>query len=510
MTRKYDAVVIGAGLGGLSAAAVLARDGHSVLLLEKHNVPGGYASSFVRGRFEFEVALHELSGVGTPEQPGNLEEFLTSTGVIDEVEFVRVPDLCRCVFPDLDITLPVGREAFEQVLCDTFPEEAAGIRKFVNRVFVLAREIKLYEQTFMSGRFPSPWQLMQVPFKTTSLARYSLASWGEILDRDVKDPRARAVLSQLWGYFGLPPSKVTFLFMAAALSSYLKVGPAYVKGRSQALANAFVTTIVRNGGEVRFGCGAKRILTSGGRITGVITEDDEEVTTSHVVSNADPIATCGELIGVDETPKSFWKRVRSNTPAPASLNVYLGLCRTAEELNIHDHEMFINDSFDHEQMWESTRVIDTPQQVVVTCYNHVLPDISPPGTSAMTLTALLYGAPWHDLPPHEYFDTKNRIADALLDKTEAVYPGLRDAIEVVEVSTPITNMRYGGQLDGSIYGFDQIPAETSVFRLPQKGPVDGLFFAGAFTQPGGGFEPSMLSGRDAGAAVSKRVRAKGA
>jgi len=509
MTRKYDAVVIGAGMGGLSAAAVLARDGHSVLLLERHNVPGGYATSFVRGRFEFEVALHELSGVGTPEQPGNLDEFLGNTGVADKVDFVRVPDLFRSVFPDLDLVLPVGREAYEQVLCDTFPDEAAGIRKFMERVFVLHREIKVYEETFMSGRFPSPWQLMQVPFKTTSLARYSLASWGQILDRDVKDPKARAVLAQLWGYFGLPPSRVTFLFMAAALASYLEAGPAYVRGRSQALSNAFVTTIVGNGGEVRFDCGAKRILTQGGRITGVITEDDEEVSTDHVVSNVDPITTCGELIGVDEIPKSFWNRVRSNTPAPATFNVYLGLCRPPEELGIHNHELFLNDSYDHEQMWEGTRTMGTPEQVVVTCYNHVSPDISPPGTSAMTLTALMYGAPWYDLPPEDYHETKTRIADALIDKTERLFPGLRAATEVVEVSTPVTNMRYTGQLGGSIYGFDQIPAETSVFRLPQKGPVDGLYFAGAFTQPGGGFEPSMLSGRDAGESVAARVRKRG-
>src|SRR5512136_1427143 len=130
MTKKYDAIVIGAGLGGLSAATMLAKNGLGVLLLERHNVPGGYATSFVRGRYEFEVALHELSGIGPPEHRGNLYRYLDYLGVTRRVEFLRVANMYRSVFPDLDITLPVGREACEEVLCRAFPHEAAGIRRF--------------------------------------------------------------------------------------------------------------------------------------------------------------------------------------------------------------------------------------------------------------------------------------------------------------------------------------------------------------------------------------------
>ena len=111
MRSEYDAIVIGAGLGGLSAATMLAREGLGVLLLERHNLPGGYATSFVRGRFEFEVALHELSGIGPPENRGGLYRYLDYLGVAEKVEFLNVPNLYRSVFPDMDITLPAGREA---------------------------------------------------------------------------------------------------------------------------------------------------------------------------------------------------------------------------------------------------------------------------------------------------------------------------------------------------------------------------------------------------------------
>ncbi|NLJ72548.1 MAG: NAD(P)/FAD-dependent oxidoreductase, partial [Syntrophomonadaceae bacterium] len=104
---NYDVVVIGAGNGGLTSASALAQKGIKVLLLEKHNVPGGCATSFYRGRFEFETALHQLSGLGTAEKPGPLRGFLGGLGVVDKLEWVEMENLYRVVLPDkLDITLP--------------------------------------------------------------------------------------------------------------------------------------------------------------------------------------------------------------------------------------------------------------------------------------------------------------------------------------------------------------------------------------------------------------------
>jgi phytoene dehydrogenase-like protein len=113
MPKKYDAIIIGAGLGGLSTATMLARKGVSVLLLERHNIPGGFATSFVRGRFEFEVALHEISGIGPPEDRGSLYRYLDYLGVAGKVDFLNISNLYRSVYPDIDITLPAGRKAFD-------------------------------------------------------------------------------------------------------------------------------------------------------------------------------------------------------------------------------------------------------------------------------------------------------------------------------------------------------------------------------------------------------------
>ena len=505
MTR-YDAIVIGAGLGGLSVATMLARQRLSVLLLERHNVPGGYATSFVRSRaagpepYEFEVALHELSGIGRPEQHASLYRYLKFLGVAEKVEFLYPPNLYRVVFPDLDLTLPVGREAFEATLCEAFPHGARGIRRFMGRVFGLRDDfVKLARQRGAGNP-------LTMPFRLPHFFRYLPTTYGHVLVRDVKDPRARAALSGYWGYFGMPPSQISFLYFAMGLASYVKHGPAFPKGRSQALSNAFLTTFEELGGEARFNCGVERITTRDGRVSGVITEEGQEIAADWVVSNADPITTCRDMIGTDKVPASFFQTLRSSEVAASTINVYMGVACPPEELGLTEHEIFINSDYEFDRHYEAMKAIGPPPAIALTCYNAAYPDISPPGTTIVVLTALAYGEPWYNVAPHEYVATKNRIAEAMIDLAELLAPGLRAHTEVVEVSTPLTNMRYAGALGGSIYGFNQPPRDNMVWRMGSRGPLEGLYFVGAWTQPGGGFETAMTSGQIVGARLAHKIK----
>jgi phytoene dehydrogenase-like protein len=510
MTMSYDVIVIGAGLGGLAAATTLAHSGLEVLLLERHNVPGGYASSFVRGRYEFEVALHELSGIGPPERRGNVYRALEYLGVTDKVEFLHVPELYRCVFlepcasdprgPRLDITLPVGREEFESTLVEFFPHEARGIRRFMGRVFAFGRD---YARYLRQRRKIHP---ASIPFRFPHLVRYLPTTWGQVLDRDVQDPAARAVMSGYWGYAGMPPSKISFMSMASTLAAYVRRGAAFPKGRSQALSNAFFARFEELGGEARMNCGVRRITASNGRVTGVITEEDEEIRADWIVSNADPIATCRDMIGIEHVPSSFFTRLQSSEVAASTINVYLGVARTVSELGFSEHEIFVNAGYDADRHYELMKTIAPPEAIAATCYNVVHPEISPPGTSIVVLTALAFGEPWTQVPPSEYVATKNRMADAIINMAEQIVPGLRRYAEVVEVSTPLTNMRYANALGGSIYGFSQPPRDHMAWRMDYKGPLDRLYFAGAWTQPGGGFEPTMMSGVRAGRSISFKAK----
>lgn len=500
MPDKYDVIVIGAGLGGLSAATFLAKNGLSVLLLERHMLPGGYATSFVRGRYEFEVALHELSGIGPPDRRGGLYRYLEYLGVADKVEFINIPSLYRAMYPDLDVTLPVGREPFEEKLYQTFPQEKRGIQRFLGRVFDLRDDfVKVSRQGDSGNR-------LAMPFKFPHFFRYLPVTWAQVLNRDVKDPLARAVLSQYWGYVGLPPSRISFLFFASTLAAYVKRGPAFPRGRSQAFSNAFIATLEELGGEARMNCGVKQITTSNGRVTGVITDQEQEFCADWVVSNADPIRTCRELIGFDQIPSNFFNQLQASELSPSTINVYLGVARSAEALGLNEHEIFINEEYDFDSLHKMMHTLESPLAIALTCYNVVYPQISPPGTSIVVLTALAYGEPWYQVKPAEYVQVKNRIGDHMIRLAEKAAPGLRQYTEVVEVSTPITNMRYAGTLGGSIYGFNQPPWDNMVWRMGHRGPLEGLYFVGAWTRPGAGFEPSIFSGQMAGSAILRKIK----
>ena len=485
MAKNYDVIVIGAGMGGLSAGTFLASKGKRVLILERHNIPGGYSTSFVRGRFEFEVALHELSGIGPEDRRSALYRYLESIGVAQKVEFVPVGEMYRSVFPEIDITLPIGREAYEQTLIDAFPHEKEGIAKFLRRIDVMFKELAPILKTQRPGN----------PLKMGNVMRYFPLTWGEVLNRDVKDPVARGVISQYWGYFGMGPSECSFMYFAIALREYMVNGPWFMRGRSQQLANAFVAALEEHGGEIRFNEGVKKIETANGRVTGVVTEHDDVVSAPYIMSNANPVSTVNDLIGRDKVPAGFYNKLRFRKPAASSFNVYLGLAKPPEQLGLTDHEVFINDDLDldgHARMMYS---IGKPPAIAMTTYNAVLPEISPPGTSMTVMTTLMYGEPWLRVPPEKYLDTKRMVADHMLRKLEKFVPGVRDEIEEMEIATPITNMRYADTMAGSIYGSQQPPADATILRLPYKGPIDGLFFCGAWTPPGGGFEPAMMSGQ---------------
>jgi prolycopene isomerase len=487
--KDYDVVVVGAGLGGLSAATFLSKEGKRVLLIERQSVPGGYASSFIRGRFEFEVSLHELSGLGTTADKGPLYRLLDSAGVLKRVEFLPIPEFYRSVFPDIDMVVPIGREAFEEALVSNFPGEAEGLRQFSNTLFDFAEEAVRANRIGMK-------EVMKDPASYPTLMAHFGKTLADVLNPMVYDEKARAVLGQAWGYYCQPPSLLSFLIYALGTAGYLRFGPWHIKGRSQALSQAFVDSIEENGGEVWLNKGAARIMTRDGAVRGVVTEDGTEIACPVVVSNANPVLACLGLIGRESIPSWYLKRLGAGTGGASTFNVYMGLDCDAAELGLTNHENFVNRTYDLDEHGELMRrgIGVEPPEAAVTNYNAVDPDFSPPGTSVVVITLINYSEPWLELPPEKYAETKNLVADRVIELAELVAPGVRDHIEVVEVATPLTNARYTGNLAGSIIGFDETYKGTGLVRMPNRGPLDGLYFAGSYAFIGGGYEPSIVSG----------------
>ncbi|HOX00317.1 MAG TPA: NAD(P)/FAD-dependent oxidoreductase, partial [Deltaproteobacteria bacterium] len=324
----YDAVVIGAGNGGLTGALTLAKAGRKVLLLERHNVPGGCATSFVRGRFEFEVALHQLSGMGSAERPGPLRAILNDLGVMDKLDFVPMENLYRVCWPGrFDITLKAEREGAVRTLQERFPREKDAIPRFFDLLYDFSMQM-------IQGLFFRDPQISKEKYPL--YFKYAFAPTQKVLDDFFKDPLLKAVLSIYWSYTGVPPRWMPFGDFAIMLFSYIEFKPYHLKGGSQALSNALLNEFLACGGEARFSCGARKIMTANGRVTGVVTEHGDAVETSRVLSNASVLETYLNLMDPDQVPAGTLEAYRSRTLGPSAFTLYMGFDCEPGELGISE------------------------------------------------------------------------------------------------------------------------------------------------------------------------------
>ncbi len=496
--QAYDAVVIGAGNGGLTAAATMARKGLNVLLLERHNIPGGAATSFCRGRFEFEVALHQLSGLGTPQKPGLLRMQLDKLGVTDDLEFVELSDLYHVALPDgFRITLKTDRDETIAVLQEKFPHEKEAIQKFFDLMAAYAND--------MIGAFifrdPEPSR-----DKYPNLYKYAFRSSKEMLDEYFSDPLLKAILSVYWGYLGVPPTRLAFGYLAMIFFQYMEFKPYHVKGGSQALSNAILNKFLSYGGTARFNCGAKKIIARDGQVKGVVTDNEETISTEFIVSNASQISTYTRLLAPEHVSQDSMLEMKGRNLSSSAFTMFIGFDCEPEQLGIAESTNFLMTSSDiSDTILDRMQRLDIQDELMVlSCYDIADPEFSPPGTCQANVVTLKYGEPWLRIPPRQYHDVKYRCAESMFKRIEQIYPAARNHIEEIEVGTPLTHMRYLGHPGGAIYGYEQLTKDSLFFQPGRYSSIKGLFFAGGWSGDCG-FEPTLRSGISAGKSIIRRM-----
>lgn len=484
----YDAIVIGAGNAGLTAAATLQRAGVRTLLVERHNVPGGCATSFRRGRFEFEVALHQLSGIGGEGQAHSLRTLLDELDVAQRLEFVQEHDLYRVLVPRvLDVTLPADWDAAVDLLEDVFPGNRDRVRRFLD----LARAVTIAGMT--AARATTVAEIDPVWF------RYSLRPTQQVLDEYFDDEGIKAALGMYWMYLGQPPSKLPFQELATVLFIYLEFKPWHVRGGSQAMSAAILDSFRHAGGEVRFNTTVRRILTRQGAVVGVRLDDGQEISATDVVSNAS-LPTTYAMLDRAAVPTAVRADLATRRVGVSGFGLHMGLDATPAELGFTTSTNFVNLDTDADRVYCATHSLEPARGICVSCYD-VRIGFAPPGACHVSLMALQYADAWATVAPRDYARTKFAYANTLLDAVEHLTPGIRDAIEEVDVATPLTITRYLGHPGGAIYGYDQDATEGWQFRDSERNTgVPGLYLAGAWTG-GGGFHPTL----QAGARVGRRL-----
>lgn len=514
-TVQYDAVVIGAGLGGLTTAAILSKRGRKVLVLDQHYVAGGNATDFKRkGGYVFDVGVHYIGDCG-PD--GSIPRVLEEAGV--EQKFLPMdPDgFDTLVFADgTRFRYPKGIAALEARLLETFPGEAKGVRrwtKFLRQVWRLMR----------ADNQPLP-MLAALP-RSLYAVKHLDSTLEQVLDECTSDPRLRAVMCGPHMDHAVAPSEVSALLHAGLLMHYVAEGAFYPEGGGQAMSDKLVAAVEAGGGKVLLLSKVERILVEAGRAAGVVFSNKHlgrvTVRAPIVVSNADLKRTFQRLLPDQAVPGKVKERVEKYVMAPGIAVLYLGVKREAlgpeAEVNTN-YWIFPNDDVEQDyRALREGRFIEQPSIYVTIATNKdPAQKVAPEGVVNLQIMALAPSDPkawgvdgvegsYGEHPA--YLDKKAELQARLLRRAREVFPGIEAGIVYTEVATPLTHGRYTGSSNGTPYGIAGTPEQFNTRRPGAQTHLPGLLLAGASTRTAHGVVGAMLSGREAaGAAVKQLAR----
>ncbi|MDA8132197.1 MAG: NAD(P)/FAD-dependent oxidoreductase [Elusimicrobia bacterium] len=497
----FDAAVIGGGLGGLSAGALLASRGYKVFLAERNEEVGGNASVVRRGGYSFERALHQVYGLGsTGTQSAGL---LREMGVDRKVEFIELPAFMEVVFPGLRFLFPADAGELEAALCRRFPAERRAISKMLEQGRSLYRMDRMLKSGGWRDRLrecSSPAAELRNMVNSAAMMRYAKRTFGDYCREHFRSPELVAILGAPWVYLGVPPGRVPAMMMVAMLGAFTAEKPFYIRGGSRSLSEALAGSITARGGTVRTGAPVRRILTAAGAAKGVELEDGTRVDARCVISNAPARLTFGAMLGASVAPAPYLSRLRGMSTSLSAFHLLIGA-----ELDIGRLErppVYATSFYrglDHDENYALTTQGEI-SSFGLCLHSLADPSQAPRGCSSLAVITL---SPWRG----RAYWKKNRAAraDRLIDMVESVLPGLRSKVREMEIFDPASIEARTGVDEGAIYGWENKVGQTLFDRLPQVSPVRGLFLSGQWTSPGSGMTMAIQSGGSAAKLAAEYV-----
>ncbi len=497
--NRYDVIIIGAGLGGLSAGATLSKAGKSVLLIEQHSIPGGCATTTKRGEFTLELSLHELDGFfNSPKD----RDFFTRLDIDDEVAFLRVPELYRFKSDTVDITIPDSVEGATAVLNDHFPDEEKAIDLFFKTIVSIYNEAHSAPHSLGTFLLALP----RIKSKFANIIKYRNYSVLDLLDEITDNDDLKEVLTANIGYYHDTAESLSLLYFSVAQGSYYINGGYYIQGGSQKLSDALDSVIKKNGGELLLSTKVEKIISNKTGVTGVQTVSKKEVKnefTAPVVIYGGALPQLQNLMANTKQALRCKQQMRKYDVAPALLSIYICFDKEPKEFGCKNYSSFFNDSGNAEDL---PPLLNSDAFAFVD-YSQVDSKLAPDGKAVGTITILSSYADWKKLTKEQYKISKEEVAVTLLNRLGEMFPGIQESITRYEVATPLTLERYTLNTAGTPYGFAQTPHQAFSGRVKQKSPsVKGLYFASAWTFPGGGISPTLSSGAKVALKIIKKKK----
>lgn len=494
--QRTEVVVIGSGIGGLCCAALAARAGHEVLVLEAHQHPGGAAHGFQRAGYHFESGPSLWSGLSRWPSTNPLAQILRALDQPLEVMAYREWEV---LFPEGDLAIGVGSEGFESVVKSL---RGTAVLEEWQRFCQVLQPVAAAADALPLLALPPGADAMGALLKRSGsllphlpALRHLSGAFGPLVDRHLQDPFLRHWVDLLCFLIsGMPMGQTNAAAMATLFGQWFEPEACldYPKGGSAAVVEALLQGLQRFGGSLRCGARVRQVLMDGDRACGVELSNGERIRAAHVVSNADAWGTARLLpAGVARR----WQQKLDSTPACGSfLHLHLGFDASGLD-PLPLHQVWVGD-------WE--RSIDADQNTAVISIPSVLdPGMAPPGhhvLHAYTPASEPWDR-WADLDPGsaDYTQLKHERCQVFWSLLERKIPDLRERCQVVMEGTPLTHRHFLNVHQGS-YG-PALSAAKGLFPGVTT-PVKGLLRCGASTFPGIGIPPVAASGAMAAHAIA--------
>lgn len=505
---QYNAVIIGGGLGGLTAGATLAKLGKIVLVLEQHYIPGGCATTFKRKDYVMEVGLHEMDGLFEKDTKVDIFKFLE---VDKNVGFVKVPELFHLKNQKSAFTFPHGIDKAQKTLIAKYPNEKVGIGKFFRLINGVLNEIPKMPQEKWKQIIMFPF----MPILFPNIVKASRASVGDWLDKNIISEDLKLILTANILYYGDDPYNLSLLYFSVAQASYIGGGGHFIKGGSQQLSDYLKSLIEKNGGKVLLGKNVTQILVDQGVAKGVVYDDAFNTEIESVEVNADVVIGNAAIpIIADLLPEQYKIKVRKNIgkmeEACSLISIYMGFNIDLKKIGVKHYSTFLagNDISTLQDIKANYRGDWGNKTFAFVDYGQVDSDLAPKGKSFAVICAADYLSEWENLSEKDYRLKKEKVAQLFLKRLESQFPGICAHLEYYEVGTSKTIRRYTKNPKGTAYGYAQTVAQSGLKRLNHFPEVKNLKFASAWSFPGGGFTGAILSGFLTAADLDKNHRWK--
>ena len=506
--NKYDVIIIGSGISGLTSGILLAKEGKKVLILEKHFKAGGWTHTFKRDNYEWDVGIHYIGEVHNPRSPVRKLFDLVSDG---KLEWHKMEDnYDRIIFPDKQYNFVAPREKFIQDMAGYFPGTEDKMRRYIQ---VVDEAVKSGQSYFANKALPNWLGNFTYNKMTRKFFSHSDKTTREVIMDIFDDETILGVLSGQWGDHGLPPGYSSFAMHAMVVRHYLDGGN-YPIGTSRRIAETAVDYLESMGGALYVNAGVDEIITHKGKAVGVRLEKGDEILAPLIISSAGVMNTYGNFLRNNKAFSQMSAQLKTVTPTSSYMCLYIGLNKSAEELKLGNTNLWIYPGYNHDQnvanyMQDSTKELPVVYVSFPSAKDPAFKDEHPGFATMEAITVANWSEydNWKDKPwknrGDEYETMKDKLSERILEKVYEHVPQTKEAMAYSELSTPLSVKSLANYPKGELYGIDHTPNRFHQKWLKPKSEIKNLYLTGQDVLTVG-VTSALFSGLVTASAITKK------